>query len=80
MPNAKRTKVEVRFTHPSGPWVVFIDGLRCGARGLKKDAVEFAIGICLDYERAELTIKTKKGRIQDKRTYPRSSDPRKSKG
>lgn len=54
-------------------------------RKTKSAALHIAVNMCredwqLRKRTSELYIKRKDGSIQDKRTYPRCTDPRKSKG
>lgn len=46
----------------------------------KSDVVRDAARIARQQPSASLRIQGRDGRIQDERTYPRSSDPRRSKG
>jgi len=84
----RRIQIEVRpgkvwswvWRRPESGWHVTIQGALLCARRRKEDAVFEALGAARAAEPSELTIKGKDGRIQDRRTYPRSSDPRRSKG
>lgn len=66
-------------------WVLRIDGGAYEAFTTKSVAMRCAREECLDLWgdvgiRTELRIKDAAGRIRDTRTYPRSSDPRRTRG
>ena len=66
------------------PWKVTKDGELMGECSTQADAIALAKAIAeanvRDGRTATLKIKRPDGRIRDERTYPRSSDPRRSKG
>ena len=88
----KRIQVEVRpgkvwMWAPCGPssaWMITVGGVFYGWSYTKPMAVAEGREACLMLSgrgrACELAIKGRNGRIQDRRTYPRSSDPRRSKG
>jgi len=45
----------------------------------KKDAIQYATGYMRSHG-GSLKVRKENGRIQEERTYPRSKDPRRSKG
>ena len=86
----KRTKVSVRHRpkHPWFPWRVWGGANSPFGGGAnspfdfrsKRDAVAWARGVAQVNQPSTLVITGRDGRIQEERTYPRSSDPRRSKG
>lgn len=81
-------RVEI-WVQPCGPgrWtVVLLDEQaeerhrELGWRRTKREALALARSCRLNYPLVELVICGRNGQIQDPRTYPKSSDPRKSKG
>lgn len=85
-----RERWEVAWMSSARQWGVFNRTLRtrAGTWPTKQQAVRDAVWFARQYVEkhadqgasAELRIKGRNGRIQDARTYPRSSDPRRSKG
>lgn len=85
MANRKSTRLTVRVMHFAslGYW-----SAKCGdfesINPVKRYAVDAAVLLCRAIEAsggcASLRIHDKAGKFQEERTYPRSSDPRKSKG
>ena len=66
-------------------WKVTYDGDNWGYFKLKLTAIKFAVESAYVKfrtigEHSTLKIKGRNGAIQDERTYPRSSDPRRAKG
>ncbi len=81
--NYERGRWRVRCWHPSRPgeplWTRWFDFLRD-----KDTAVTFAVAECRSMvsegKLVELYIHNQNGEIEDRRTYPRSSDPERIKG
>jgi uncharacterized protein DUF2188 len=79
MPKQRLVQFEVKSNRRGG-WdvaqgtrtVVHVDG--------KVEAVRQAAGLAKQQSAATLRIRNLNGRIQEERTYPRSADPRQSKG
>jgi Uncharacterized protein conserved in bacteria (DUF2188) len=65
----------------SGGWEAKESGGGIVASGEKKaEVVRAAVKIARQQDAASLKIKRATGQIQEERTYPRRSDPRRSKG
>jgi len=83
MPPGKRTrKVYTVGTDPKGGWRGEVRGsTRAVAKGANKaEVVRRTIEVAKKQPGAQVRIKGKNGRIQQERTYPRSSDPRRTRG
>lgn len=72
----KRVVFEVRWDETEGVWIIYRFEERYGSYPRKADALIVAKAAAKSEERAELKVKNKKGRIQERFTYPRSSDPK----
>lgn len=77
MPKTKRAIFRVRYK--DGHWRAFIDNVFWFISSTKKEAVDAARKVAKT-KLSQLVIYLKNGRIQTEHTYPRSSDPRRSKG
>jgi hypothetical protein len=65
----------------SGGWQAKESGGRVVASGDKKaEVVRAAVKVARQQDAASLRIQRATGQIQEERTYPRRSDPRRSKG
>jgi len=84
---AKRVVFEVRYVRDDSDegiglgWAIFQDGVLRTTDGHayhdgKEAAVRTAVYAMKLEERSELKVKGKNGRIQERRTWPRSSDPK----
>jgi hypothetical protein len=79
---AKRVVFEVRYVKNEqawggGGWEIFQEGTALGhCFAAKTDAVKTAVDYMKLEERSELKVKNKQGRISERRTWPRSSDPK----
>ncbi len=80
----KRIRVEVCPRKRAGDWEVTVSGQWEFRMPTQREAVAVAVRWCNAEAKAGklLTLKIKRpnGQIRDERTYPRSSDPRRSKG
>jgi len=65
-------------------WTITCDGRQLSVEPYtlktKSDYVTYASYCARQHEPSQLIIHDSKGRIQEERTYPRSSDPHESKG
>jgi len=77
---AKRVIITVRWNKQLQLWDVHVDNIYKWDETRKNYAVAEAVARAKQQEKATLVIYKKNGRIQEERTYPRKSDPRKSKG
>lgn len=79
----KRTLLEVTPAGASG-WKVTRSGRKVSGASRKADAQRAAVQLAHVLANAgrlvSLKIKGRDGRIQEERTYPRSSDPRRTRG
>jgi hypothetical protein len=82
MATSKRVIYDVTFDAAKKDWrVTTPDSTRAVARaGTKVAAVEQAVVKAKNTPMAQVRIHTKNGRIESERTYPRSSDPRRTPG
>ena len=79
MAKRKVYSVERRSSKPG--WKVKQQGGKVVTKTTKKtDAVRSAAKIASKDKQASVVIRKASGRIQEERTYPRGSDPRKSRG
>lgn len=90
--NQKRIRIEVVparvwnwvLRRVGSGWLIRCEGANASHSHSKRCAVWtarlIAERVVFDGGTAELFIKNRAGRIVDRRTYPRSSDPRRSKG
>lgn len=80
----KRLRVEVAPDKRAGGWKVNVGGVITPGFLTQHAAVTECVKWCNESARrgrlVTLKIKRPDGRIRDERTYPRSSDPRRSKG
>lgn len=83
----KRTQVHVVPDRKSRRWFVKVNGrvndyLAWPYLGWprKRDAVAYAVDLAKYRQPSTLKIHKRDGTIQEERTYPRSSDPRRTKG
>lgn len=81
----KRTVFRVQWDKPRKKWVVTVGGMVLGQLATQKDAAESAARVaeslttrCIRF--AQVVVHNKAGRIAFERTYPRSSDPKRTKG
>lgn len=79
----KRTRVTVRWVKKDAVWVIY--GVNAVVRWTpwffrKSDAVSEAREQARLLQPSQLVIFKKNGQIQEERTYPRSSDPRRYRG
>lgn len=80
----KRIRLEVCPSGKLGPWVLKVSGknelfVRTQGRAILK-AMEWAQWAVQHGKKVSLLIKRPDGTIREERTYPRSSDPRRTKG
>jgi hypothetical protein len=83
MPSKKPKRVNwwVRYYAPTRMWRIYRSRRKVDYFAIKANAVKVAVSLIeKSGELAELHILRRDGEIQDKRTYPRASDPRGSKG
>lgn len=75
----KLARVEVRWIKKEGHWLVKSPD---GTKPFKKKdaAVRWGIRVAKINQPSQLLICLKTGKYQEERTYPRSRDPKKSKG
>ena len=79
MAKRKVYSVEKRSSKPG--WKVKQQGGKVVSKAKTKSAaVKDATQVARKDKRASVVIRKTNGRIQEERTYPRSSDPRKAKG
>lgn len=79
MAKRKVYSVEKRSSKPG--WKVKQQGDKVVSKAKTKSAaVKDATQVARKDKRASVVIRKTNGRIQEERTYPRSSDPRKAKG
>jgi hypothetical protein len=64
----------------SAGWKVASGGSTLAEARTKAQAVRRGVQLAKEGQPSSLQIKGRDGRIQEERTYPRSSDPRKTKG
>lgn len=81
----KRIRLEVCPQSRSATrWKVTKDGAKYGDCRTQGDAIGLAMDlidlILAEHNTATLKIKRADGRVREERTYPRSSDPRRTKG
>lgn len=78
----KRIVYDVTYDHRKRDWRVAADGNpRAVARASTKDAaIRAAVARAWAKPVAQVRIHAKDGTIQSERTYPRSSDPRRTRG
>lgn len=83
----KRVRIEVcpqNVRNKAHPWKVTQDGQTLFEHGTQAEAIAAARilvdTLVMQGRTATLKIKRPDGTIRDERTYPRSSDPRRSKG
>lgn len=80
----KRIRLEVCPQNSIWPWKVTVDGVIEYNEETQADAIararKWIAALVKEGRTATLKIKRPNGRIRDERTYPRSSDPRRSKG
>jgi uncharacterized protein DUF2188 len=78
---AKRTVITVGPSKTGG-WNVQAQGRLWppSAADTKAEALRIGIEIAKAHQPSSLRIKGRNGRIQEERTYPRSSDPRRTPG
>lgn len=82
----KRIRMEVApQSRGDQPWKVTRNGDRIAQCRTQRDGIALAVTLCWQAwnergQTSELYIKRPDGTIRDPRTYPRSSDPRKSRG
>jgi hypothetical protein len=82
----KRIRIEVapQKGNTAWPWKITADSVRMEEFPTQEAATRAATGVCKGLADAgkivTLKIKLANGRIREERTYPRSSDPRSSKG
>jgi hypothetical protein len=70
----------IDLVHASGQWVAKSGREELVHAGTKEQAVKETRMVAEQMGGASVRIHTKDGRIQEERTYPRSADPRGSKG
>jgi len=83
MPQGKGTRrVYTVETDPKGGWRAKAKGsTRAVAKGDNKaEVVKRTIEVAKKQPKAQVRIKGRNGRIQQERTYPRSSDPKRTAG
>jgi putative IMPACT (imprinted ancient) family translation regulator len=83
MPQGKGTRrVYTVETDPKGGWRGEAKGsTRAVAKGANKaEVVKRTIEVAKKQPKAQVRIKGRNGRIQQERTYPRSSDPKRAPG
>jgi hypothetical protein len=80
----RRIRMEVLPARNPRGWAVTRSGKRVEWNAIKRRAVSLAVLIANQAARngawISLRIKRRDGTIMDERTYPRSSDPRRTKG
>lgn len=76
----KLARIEVRWSKKEGLWVVKAPKQAVWLSGTKAEAVAEAVKMAKSLEAAQVIICRKDGSYQEERTYPRSRDPRRSKG
>ena len=80
----KRLYVEVAPDKRSAGWKVNVGGTVTGGFATQRAAIAACVGWCREMGKlgkpVTLKIKRPDGRIRDERTYPRSSDPKRSRG
>jgi len=80
----KRIRVEVRPDKAAGCWKVFAGAELLSEHPTQRKAVAAAAKWCraeaLAGKLLTLKIKGRNGQIRDDRTYPRASDPKRSRG
>lgn len=89
-PKAKRSLIHVVHRKKDGQWIVkfvrVVDPSVAKPAGgespwaTKRGAIKSAIFWAKQHQPSSLRIHRRDGTIQEERTYPRSSDPRKTKG
>ena len=79
-----RFRVEVAPDRKAGDWKVTAAGAEVSRHASQRLAIAAAVAYCRtkvgEGARLPLKIKRRDGTIRDERTYPRSSDPRRSRG
>ncbi len=84
MSRQRRIRLEVCPDKRARDWKVTVSGEVKFRRPTQREAIAVAVKWCNAEAKAGklLTLKIKRpnGQIRDERTYPRSSDPRRSKG
>jgi hypothetical protein len=82
MPTPRRVQLEV--LPRDDKWQVTRDGDLCGISRTQTEGIDLAMSMVKvalgRNETVSLKIKRPDGRIREERTYPRSSDPRRTKG
>ena len=80
----KIRRVQLEVLPSQGEWHVTRDGDVVGKCQTQAEAIRLAVLLARaqvkDGRTASLKIKRPNGKIRDERTYPRSSDPRRTKG
>jgi hypothetical protein len=80
----KRTRITVRWNKKESNWQVAIGGRWTYNAWLKKGAIAYAREAAQDLSgpsnHAQVVVFKKDGKIQTEWTYPRSSDPARTKG
>lgn len=76
----RRTVFRVSFLTRDGVWVVRSPQAPTIHFATKGQAVDYAVQAAKSLPLAQVVVHRKDGTIQEERTYPRSSDPRRSKG
>jgi len=72
-------KVELKWIKREGCWMV-VQGWNLWSYTTKTAAMRQARSVAWLNQPSSLVIRKKDGKFQEERTYPRSRDPRKSKG
>ncbi len=77
---AKQKDYSVEKRSSKAGWKVKQGGKVVAKTDTKAQAVKSATAAASEDKKASVVIRKADGRIQEERTYPRGSDPRKSKG
>jgi len=76
----KLARVEVRWSKKDGFWHVKARDGVVRPFMTKKAAIRCGVQVAKSFQPSQLFIRLKDGTFQEERTYPRSRDPRQTKG
>lgn len=78
----KRNKFTLYWNKAKKSWVLSFGKKTLQSMDIKRNAIKDSVTIASDSRNhpSQLIIKKKNGQIQEERTYPKSSDPKRSKG
>jgi hypothetical protein len=76
----ERSRVELTWDASSEKWDVALDRRSTGSFEGKETAEAAAVALAQKHQPSQLVIHTRDGKFEEERTYPRSSDPRRTPG